>query len=145
MRNNNKPIRIAIFTALTGNIGGINMYDEKRKVSATDNTFIVFSTQQQTPDPDTNDCTWISRNSIDIEVYNKTGSEVTKNTVDDIVNTICEVLIPTPFVTPITSANLQFTNAYVESIISRNLSLSETESVMVEVIRFVVQVTQQAN
>lgn len=121
------------------------MYDEKRKVSATDSTFIIFSTQQQTPDPDTNDCTWISRNSIDIEVYNKTGSEVTKNTVDDIVNNICETLLPSPFVTNITSGNLQFSNAFVESIISRNVSLSETESVMVEVIRFVVQVTQQAS
>ena len=120
------------------------MYDEKRKVQATDNTFIIFSTQQQTPQ-DENDCTWIHRCSIDIEIYNKTGSEVSKNTIDDISNTICEVLIPSVGVANITSANLQFVNAFVESIISRNLSLSETESVIVEVIRFVVQTTQQAN
>lgn len=144
MRDNSKALRVAIFTALTGNTGGIPMYDEKRKVSATDNTFILFTTQQQTPDED-NDCTWISKCSIDIEIINKTGSEVSKNTIDEISNTICEVLIPSVGVTVLTSANLQFGYAYVESIISRNLSLSETESVMQKVIRFVVQIIQQAN
>lgn len=145
MRDNSKVLRVAIFTALTGNTGGVKMYDEKRKVADSDNTYIVFSTQQQTEDQDTNDCTWISKNSIDIEIYNKTASEVSKNTIDDISNTICEVLIPSVGATPLTASNLQFGHANVESIISRNLSISETQSIMVKVIRFVVQIVQQAN
>jgi hypothetical protein len=143
MRDNSKALRVAIFTALTGNTGGYNMYDEKRKVSATDSTFILFTTQQQTPDVE-NDCSWISKCSIDIEIINKTGSEVSKNTIDDISNQILQVLLPSVGVTNLTSANLQFGYAYCESILSRNLSLSETESIMQKVIRFVVQVTEQS-
>lgn len=144
MRDNAKPLRVAVYTALTGNTGGINMYDEKRKVSASDNTFILFTTQQQTPDED-NDCTWISKNSIDIEIVNKTGSEVSKNTIDDISDTILQVLIPSVGVCGLTSSNLQFGYAYCESIISRNLSFSETESVMVKIIRLVFQIINQTN
>lgn len=143
MRDLSKPFRLAVFAALTGNTGGIKMYDEKRKVSDSDTEFILFTTQQQTPTED-NDCTWVSNASIDIEVYQKTGSEVSKDEIDDISNTICEVLIPTPGVTNITSGGLQFLHARGESIISRNLSISETESVLQKVIRFVVTVVQQA-
>jgi len=142
LRDNSKALRVAIFTALTGNTGGITMYDEKRKVSATDSTFILFTTQQQTPD-ENNDCTWISKNSIDIEIVNKTGSEVSKNTIDDISDQILQTLLPSVGTTNLTAGNLQFGYAYCESILSRNLSFSEIESVMVKVIRFVVQITTQ--
>ena len=141
MRDISKPYRLAVFTALSGNVT-VPVYDEKRLISATDTTFVLLSTQQQTPQEE-NDCTWISRASIDIEVTQKTGSEVSKDDIDDISNLICGILITAPFYTTLTSTNLQFQNAFIESIISRNLSISETESVLIKIIRFVCTVTEQ--
>lgn len=143
MRDLSKPFRLAVFSALNGNTGGVPIYDEKRLVSATDTTFIILSTQQQTPRDET-DCTWVSNSSIDIEIYNKTGSEVSKDTIDDVSNTILGVLLPTVGVTGITSGGIQFGYAYAESIISRNISISETESILQKIIRFTVQAVEQA-
>lgn len=143
MRDLSKPFRLAVFFVLNGNTGGIPIYDEKRLVSATDNTFILLSTQQQTQE-EVNDCTWVSRLSIDIEVYNKTGSEVSKDTIDDVSNTILGLLLPTVGVSPISSGGIQFTYAFAESIISRNIGITETESVLQKVIRFVATGVQQS-
>lgn len=143
MRDVCKQHRIATFTALNGNLGGINLYDEKKKVGQTDTLFVVFSTQQQTPTDD-NDCTWISRNTLDIEIIQKSGSEVSKDVVDDLSNLILSILLPTPGVTNITSGNLQFGYARAESIISRNLSISDTESIIQKIIRFSVTIVQQS-
>lgn len=143
MRDLSKPFRLAVFSVLNGNTGGIPIYDEKRLVSATDNTFILLSTQQQTQE-EVNDCTWVSRLSIDIEVYNKTGSEVSKDTIDDVSNTILGLLLPTVGVSPISSGGIQFTYAFAESIISRNIGITETESVLQKVIRFVATGVQQS-
>lgn len=145
MRDLSEDIRVGVFTALSGNTGGINMYDEKRKVNSSDTTFIVLSTQQQTPDTDSNDCTWVSKCFIDIEVYQKTGSEVSKNIIDRVANTVLTVLLPSVGVTPVVASNVQLANPYCESIISRNLSLSETESILQKVIRFAVTAIQQSN
>lgn len=141
MRDISKPYRLAVYGLLQGHIS-VNVYDEKRKVTANDQTFVLLSTQQQTPKDD-NDCTWISRASIDIEVTQKTGSEVSKNYIDDISDEICQILVTAPFVSPIASSNLQFGNAVIESIISRNMSISETESVLTKIIRFSCTVVQQ--
>jgi len=143
LRDLSKPFRLAVFSVLNGNTGGIPIYDEKRLVSATDNTFILLSTQQQTQE-EVNDCTWVSRLSIDIEVYNKTGSEVSKDTIDDVSNTILGLLLPTVGVSPISSGGIQFTYAFAESIISRNIGITETESVLQKVIRFVATGVQQS-
>jgi len=142
LRDLSKPFRLAVFSVLNGNTGGVPIYDEKRLVSATDSTFILLSTQQQTP-VDENDCTWVSKLSIDIEVYNKTGSEVSKDTIDDVSNTILGLLLPSVGVSPVAAGGIQFTYAFAESIFSRNVSLSETESVLQKVIRFSVMGVQQ--
>lgn len=143
MRDTKKQLRLAVFSCLSGNLGGVSVYDEKRKVTATDNTFVILSTQQETPSNE-NDCSWISRSSIDIEIYQKTGSEVSKDTIDDLSNTVLTLLMPTISTSGLTApANLQFCNPFCESNLTRNLSLSETESVLLGVVRFVITIIQQ--
>lgn len=142
MRDTSKQLRLAVFALLNGNVPGYATYDEKRLVSSTANKYILLSTQQETPSND-NDSAWINTSSIDIEIVQKTGSEVSKDDIDEAANTILSILIPTPWNTPLTSGNLQFQNATVGSIISRNLSLSETESIITKVIQFSVTITQQ--
>jgi len=143
LRDTSKQVRLAVFALLSGNVTGFPVFDEKRLVSSTAVKYILLSTQQETPDVE-NDCTWINRSSIDIEVVQRTGSEVSKDEIDDAANTVLGLLIPTPLVTPMASVNLQFQNATIESILSRNLSITETESLVTKVIRFVVTVVQQA-
>ncbi len=143
MRDTKKPLRLAVFNCLNGNTGGVPVSDEKRLVSNTANLFIILSTQQETP-VEENDCTWINRSAIDIEIYQKTGSEVSKDTIDDTSNIILTLLMPTRQVMGITEpSGLQFANPFCESNITRNLSLSDTESVLVGVVRFVVTIIQQ--
>ena len=143
MRDVSKPFRLAVFNCLNGNLSGVPVYDEKQKVPASDTLFVLLSTQQQTQIEE-NDCTWINRCSIDIEVIQKTGSEVSKDDIDDTTNDILTLILPTPTTCGlIAPGGLQFCNPVCESIISRNLSLSETESVVQKVIRVVVQIIQQ--
>lgn len=143
MRDTSKQLRLSVFNCLSGNLGGVPVYDEKKKVSTTDSTFILLSTQQETPS-DQNDCTWICRSSIDIEIIQKSGSEVSKDTIDDLSNTVLTLLLPTPGTTGLSPAyNLQFQNGFCESVISRNISLSETESILQKIVRFVVTIVQQ--
>ena len=141
MRDLSKPYRLAVYQALSGLSTPI--FDEKRLVTSTASTFILLSTQQRTP-KDENDCSWIARCSIDIEIYNKTRSEVSKDTIDDISNAILAILLTAPGLTPLTSSNIQFGYAQAELIISRNISISETESILQKVIRFTVDCTEQA-
>lgn len=141
MRDLSHPYRLAVFEALDGNIS-VPIFDEKKKVGNTDPVFAILSTQQQVPNNE-NDCTWMSRVSIDIEITQKTGFEVTKNVIDGISNEILTILLPDPWVTGITSAGVLYQNAYCESIISRNVSLSESETVIQKIIRFVCTAIEQ--
>jgi len=143
MRDLSRPYRLAIYAVLNGVIS-VPVYDEKKKVASTETTFVILSTQQQTP-VEENDCTWISRCSIDIEVIQKTGFEVTKDDIDDISNQICGILLPSQGITPIESPNLQFTLPEIESIISRNVSITEPETVIVKILRFVCTIIQQTS
>ena len=143
MRDTSKQLRNAVFACLDGNLGGVPIFDEKRWVNSAATLFVLCSTQQETPTED-NDCTWINRSSIDLEIISKTGSEVTKDTIDDLSNTILTLLLPTRSTSGVTPpAGLEFTNPIVESVISRNISLSETESILQKTIRFVVTIVQK--
>lgn len=142
MKDLSKPFKIAVATAI-GSIS-VPVFDSKRWVASTDTQFVILGTQTQTPSAEyATDCTWAQICTIDIEVYDKSGSEVTKNNIDDISNEIAEILVPAPFVTNITSANLQFTTATLD-FQSRDLSLSETESILSKIIRFSCIVIEQS-
>lgn len=143
MRDVSKQVRLAFYNCLNGNIA-VPIYDEKQKVDQSASLFALLSTQQQFPIEE-NDSTWISKNTIDIELLQKSGSEVSKDDVDDLSNTIIELVIPTSQTTGlINPVNLQFTYVTYELITSRNLSISETESIIQKIIRFVITIIQQS-
>lgn len=131
------PYRLSIYAVLNGVIS-VPVFDEKKKVAATNTVFVILSTQQQTP-VEENDCVEISRCSIDIEITQKTGFEVTKDVIDNVSNEICQILKPCP----LAWVNLEFQNARVESILSRNVSLSESETVIQKIIRYTCDIVQQ--
>ena len=144
MRDTCKPYRIAMFNLLNGNLGGINVYDEKKKVGAADKVFVLLSTQQETQ-VEENDCSWITRSSIDLEIVAKSGSEVTKDTVDDLANLIIGLVLPTIQTSGLTApSGFQFSGLVLEKTISRNISLSETESILTKILTFVTQIIEQS-
>lgn len=144
MRDTCKPYRLAMFNCLTGNLGGINVYDEKRKVADTNTTFVLLSTQQETPTEE-NDCNFITRSSIDIEIISKTGSEVSKDTIDDLANLILQLVIPSVATSGLTApSGYQFHIPVCDRSISRNISISETESILSKILTFTTVIVQQS-
>lgn len=146
MRNTKKPFRLAVFTCLNGNIvyngNTIKVYDEKRKVGDTDTIFILLSQQTETPEH-TSDA-FIRRSTIDIDIINKSGSEVSKDGIDDIEELIMDRIWPTPTTTGLIDPSLfQIQELTVDRSASQNVSLSETESILVNTITISAIFTQQ--
>lgn len=143
MRDTCKQLRLSVFNCLNGNLNGRNIYDEKKKVGATDTMFVILSTQQESPIQD-NDSTWISTSSIDIEIIAKTDSETSKDDIDELANLILSLVFPTRSTCAlIAPSNLEFQNAVCSRTITRNISLSETESILSKIITFTTTIVQQ--
>lgn len=143
MRDTCKPYRLAIYNCLNGNLGGIKVYDEKKKVGATDTLFVLLSTQQETPIEE-NDCAFISKSSIDIEIVQKTGFEVTKDTIDDLANIILTLVIPDTQSSCLTApSGFQFLIPTVTRTLTRNVSITDSESILVKIITITTQIVTQ--
>jgi len=147
MRDTKKILRYAIYNALSGNVSynsaNVPVYDEKKKVSSTDNIYILLSTQQETSDNTFS--AFMNNSSIDLEVYHKTGSEVSKDIMDDVSNTILEVIFPTPSTVGITQpSGFEIMNLEMASSITRTLEVSETQSILRTIIKITAQIIQQS-
>jgi len=109
--------------------------DERLKQSESANNFIVLSSQSE-QDVEENDCTWITDSTIDIEIYNKTMSEVSKDVNDDIYEDVLEILLPTRLTLGISvGSDFQLLEGRRVTSITQNLSLSATESVLVTIVK----------
>lgn len=132
-----------MFNCLNGNLGGIKVYDEKKKVGETDSVYVLLSTQTESPTED-NDCTFITKSIMDVEIIVKTGFEVTKDTMDDLANLILGLVVLSPQVSGLTvPSGFQFTNLYCSKSVSRNLTITNSESVLTKILTFVVNIVQQ--
>lgn len=145
MRDTQKPYRLAIFSKLDGNViyngNQINIYDEKKKVGARDDVYILLSTQQESNN-DTSD-TFITRSSIDIEIVQRTGSEVSKDEIDDIGDAVLQILCPEPESADILTLNgFQFANLYREKTITRAVEISPTETIIRKIITMTCSIVQ---
>jgi hypothetical protein len=144
MRDTCKPYRLAMFNCLNGHLGGINVYDEKKKRLATDTVFVLLSTQQETPIED-NDCAFITKSSIDIEIVTKTGFEVTKDTADDLANLIMQLVIPDTQSSGLTApSGFQFLIPQCTRTLTRNVSITDSESILVKILTFTTQIITQS-
>jgi len=135
-----QPFRKAIYDALSGNVTynsvQVPVYDEKTFVTNTASVFILLSTQQETPQDDT-DCGWTTLSSIDVEIVVKTGSEVTKNAIDTISGTVTGIILPTRSTVGITQpSGFQVTHLERTSTLTQTVSLSPTESILIKIIKF---------
>lgn len=148
MRDTKKPVRIAVFTCLSGNIvhngSTINFYDEKKKVGVTDTVFGILGRQRETPWEERPQDAFIRRSFIDIEIIAKTGSEASKDVIDEIGELVTLRLFPSPTTTNIIEPSLmQFGEWIVESAETDNISITETETILINRITLSTIVTQQ--
>lgn len=140
MRDTQKILRHAIFNALTGI--SVPVYDEKKKVRDNTSLYVLLGTQQEQND-DTMD-TFITLSTIDIEVCHKTGSEVSKDKMDDVGNEILERLFPTVQTDGITDpSGVQIQNLRRERTITRTIEITPTESMVRKIITISSQIVQQ--
>lgn len=146
MRDTMKPLRHAINGVVTGQItvGAITLpdYDEKVFTGESPALYIVYSTQQETPGPEENDCSMIVRSSIGIEIIRRSGSEVSKDDIDDASDQLYQILIPSYGTAGFTIPGFNISYAARESAITQNLAITETESILRKIIRFAFIITE---
>lgn len=143
MRNTKQPFRLTIFTAIgSGNIS-VPVYDEKKHVGATDKEFVLLSTQSESPDTQQVDNVFITRSSIDIEIIVKAGFEASKDRQDVIEDEIRAILLPVKNTDILTAAGFQMQDIFLESSITRNISITETETILQTVVRITARFVEQ--
>lgn len=141
MKTTKRVLRKVIYDALNGNIS-VPVYDEKKPSSVTDNSFVILSTQQEIND-NTQDA-YITTSNIDIEIYNKTGSEVSKDPVDDIEDEILAILLPTPLTDGIADySGMQIVNLRRDRSLTVSAEISPTESVVRTILTITASIVQQ--
>ena len=147
MRNTKKILRIAIYQTLNGNVNynsaNVPVYDEKVPSNVSADIYILLSTQQEVENNDDSSFTTLS--SIDVEVCQRTGSEVSKDSIDDIEELVTNILQPTPITDGLADPSLiQILNFKRVRSLSRALELSPTESILRNIITFQADVIQQS-
>jgi hypothetical protein len=151
MRNTKLALRKAVYDLLKDQIVidevTIPVFDEKRQAGVgSGNLFIVLSTQQESESTWQTDCNFCNRSSIDIEIMVKTAYEVTKDTQDDVEQQILDILFPSYGGDVLQDAvpGLCIQNLRRERSLTRNLTLSNSESVMQTIITVVADITEQS-
>lgn len=149
MKDTKRILRKAVYNCLLDSVtidsSIIPVFDEKRRIGVTTNLYILLSTQQESDD-NTSDA-FMTDSSIDIEVVHRTGFEVSKDTIDDISNQILTLLIPDPnadtglptYADPL----WQITLVRRVSSITRNFSITDTESVVAGIVTIQAKIIQQ--
>ena len=147
MKDTQAILRHAVFAVLNGQLSynsvNVPVYDEKRKAGATDNLFVILGTQQESDD-DTSDA-FITDSSIDIEIQHRTAFEVSKDAIDEVGNQILQILMPTPQTDGFQVQNLfLITCVRRSSTISRNFSLTDSNSIVAKIITITCKIVQQS-
>lgn len=147
MKDTKKILRLAVFNALDGQITynavAVPVLDEKVRNSAASDLFILLTTQSETA-VDRNSSGFITQSSIDIEIVQKTGTEVSKDAIDDVCEDVLEIIFPAIGTLGITvPAGFQFQEGFRESCTTQLVSVSETQSVLVSRLRLTFIIVQQ--
>lgn len=146
MKDTHYPLRHAIYTVLNGNITvngtTVGIYDEKKKAGANERIYCILGSQQSTRDRTSE--YWITRELIDIEIYQRTDFEVTKDFIDQVSNVIYELLMPDPINAGLPNPSLmQIQHFELDRAISRTVELASTETVIQKVATFTCLIVQQ--
>lgn len=142
-----KIFRKAIHQVLNGNVtynsSVVKVYDEKVFTGETPNIYILYGTQRE-QDATEQDCTWMTRASIDILIVSKTMSETSKDALDDISNSILDLLLNLPGSDNLAAqSGFQITYLKRDSSVSGVMQISPTETVLQKIITLTATIIQQ--
>lgn len=146
MKDTCKILRTAIFNALTGaitqNSVTVPVYDETVGAASTSDLYIILSTQSESSQ-DTSEA-FITQSSIDIEIIDRRGFSASKDDLDDVYQSMMEILIPTTTTIGITVPGThQFLNAVRDSSNTQAVSISETQTILRRTTRLVFTIIQK--
>jgi hypothetical protein len=142
-----KILRKAIHQVLLGNVtykgSVVKIYDEKVFTGESPNLYILYGTQRD-QDITGQDCTWETKSSIDILIISRTASETSKDALDDISNSILELLLNLPGSDNL-AAQSGYQIAYMkrESAVCGMMDITPTETKLTKVITLTATIIQQ--
>lgn len=141
------PLRQAIDDVINGNVtykgAQVQVFDKKVFTGQSPNRYIYYGTMREVDITET-DCAWTSRTSIEILIVSNTGSEVSQDPLDEISDTIYDLLLNLPG-----SDNLPAQSGFQISYLKREsatcgmMEISPTESRLTKLITLTAIVTQQ--
>lgn len=133
-----KPLRKATYDILYSHVvykaATIRLYDEKVFHGEIPDIYMLLSTQRER-DVTEQDCYWQTQSSIDILFIRKTGSEVSKDVIDDISNIALPLLLNLPGHDNFgAQSGLQILEVKRESASSGNVQISPTQSELQKIV-----------
>ena len=139
-------LRHACGDLLDGNLSwqGVNVpvSDEKRRIGDDVTLYVTFGTQTESDD-NTSDA-FITDSSIEIQILHKTEFEVSKDALDTVSNQILEILMPTASTDGFEVQNLfQITCVRRTNAITRNFSISDSQTIVGKIITITCKIVQQ--
>lgn len=147
MHDTMKPFRKAIYDVLHNNVSYkaavVPLYDEKVFTGVSPTLYILFGNQREQDVPAT-ECTWQTIATIDILIVSKTQSETSKDALDDISNTILDLLLNLPGSDNLAAqSGFQITYLRRESAVCGLIQLSPTETQLQKLITLTATIIQQ--
>lgn len=136
-----KPFRLAIFNLLDGNIS-CEIYDEKKKSSDSNGLYVTMGTQTENQSSQQTDTSWMHDVTLDLEIIQKTGMEVSKDSIDDVSEEIYEILEPAFATGAVVIPGFQITDLRISGV-SRTFEVSATESIVTKTCTISALLTQQ--
>lgn len=138
MKDTMKPFRKAIFSVVNGNItyagSVVKLYDEKVFTGEVPKVYMYFSTQQE-QDATEQDCAWQTKSRIDIVIVAKSGSEVSKDAIDDISQRFYDLVLTLPGSDLLAvQTGFQILEVKVASAASGNVQISPTQSELQKIV-----------
>lgn len=138
MKSTMKPFRKAVKDVLSGNItyasSTVPIYDAKVHAGQQPQIYILLSTQRE-QDVTDQDCAWNHRSSIDLVFIAKSGSEVSKDVIDDIADRALELLLSSPGVSNLAvQTGFQILEVKMESAVIGEVQISPTQSELQKIV-----------
>lgn len=141
-----KPLRQAIFDVISPvaqyNGDAIPIYDEKVFTGAHPNLYILLGKQSER-DITEAECQWQTKSTIEIWIIARSGSEVSKDVIDDVAQSFLDALLPGPTVDAILQPQgLAITYLGRESSVSGQVQITNTQSELQKVITLTANILQ---
>lgn len=142
-------LQMGVHAVLNGNVSynsvNVPFYDEKKKVLSTDILYVLYSTQQEVPNPDQLQGVFETDSYLDMEICYKPGSEVSKSVLSNVANQILQLLFPTRESVSITApSGFQIPVFEYAGSMTRAFEISPTESILRKFIKVKAKIIQQS-